>query len=333
MTEDVTSAIAAADSQGGKNFRASYYDSLVFRGEEEKNIGCLESLLTAEIIDIEGLKQFCRTHTLPPYHRLQVWNIILGVAPPYNDEATRDHVKTQRAQQFSDLRRAVLLCLASSPLHPPSPHCSKGNDREIAQVDRQKCLTPEQLVMMYLLQHGQLPTSAGVHGVSVQHQDSVCLARAFLDLCEEEREAYWLYARFSRMLDKIDRNLLKTCCFQYIEKEEPSLCSHIKSLADGIPFSLWFNQCFASTLPEYCLEGVWDRLIGGCVMILVFLAVAILLSFKRRLLGARTSAAIAEVLVQIPEENCVLIVMKAVELWEANGCPLSPTLHTNHNND
>ena len=39
--------------------------------------------------------------------------------------------------------------------------------------------------------------------------------------------------------------------------------------------------------------------------------------------------------VQIPEENCVLIVMKAVELWEASGCLLLPTLHTapSHSND
>ena len=61
----------------------------------------------------------------------------------------------------------------------------------------------------------------------------------------------------------------------------------------------WFNQCFASTLPDHCLEGVWDRLVGGCVMILVFVAVAILLTFKRRLLGARTSTLIAEALTQV----------------------------------
>ena len=37
---------------------------------------------------------------------------------------------------------------------------------------------------------------------------------------------------------------------------------------------------------------------------------------------------------QIPEENCVLVVMKAVELWEASGRPLhpSPSPHR-HSND
>ena len=46
---------SAADPQG-KNFRSSYYDSLVFRGEE-KNIGCLETLLKADSIGKKKL--FC----------------------------------------------------------------------------------------------------------------------------------------------------------------------------------------------------------------------------------------------------------------------------------
>lgn len=48
MSDDL---VPAVDSQG-KNFRTSYYDSLVFRGEEEeeKTIGRLEGLLKAEII-------------------------------------------------------------------------------------------------------------------------------------------------------------------------------------------------------------------------------------------------------------------------------------------
>lgn len=186
---------------------------------------------------------------------------------------------------------------------------------------------------MYLLQGSHLPTSDSVSEARVQHKDSIPLARVFIDVCETDREAYWLFARFSKMVDRIDKDMLKSCCFHYVEKEDSSLCAHIRSLAEGIPFTLWFKQCYASTLPpEYCLEGVWDRLIGGCVMILVFLAVAILITFKRRLLGARTIAAVAEVLTQIPEDNCILIVMKAVELWEANGRLLLPQHSIGHNN-
>ncbi|CAI8058463.1 TBC1 domain family member 7 [Geodia barretti] len=271
MSEETSSTVG--DPQG-KNFRRAYYESLLFRGEEEeKNVGCLESLLKAACIDVESLKQFCQKNTLPPYHRLQVWNIILGVShiegvvPPYNDEETCTH----------DLEQS----------------------REAATESRADCFS----------------------GAVRPRQ------RGFLAVCP-----------LQEMMDSVDRCLLRKTCFHYVGREDSALCTHLSGLSDGIPFSLWFNQCFASTLPETCLEGVWDRLIGGCVMILVFLAVAILLTFKRRLLGAKSSSVVADVLTQIPEENCVLIVMKAVELWEASGCPLlpSPSPHLprhGHSND
>lgn len=48
MSDDASSSVA--DVQG-KNFRTPYYESLLFRGdEEEKRAECLESLLKAECI-------------------------------------------------------------------------------------------------------------------------------------------------------------------------------------------------------------------------------------------------------------------------------------------
>ena len=48
MSEETSSTVG--DPQG-KNFRRAYYESLLFRGEEEeKNVGCLESLLKAACI-------------------------------------------------------------------------------------------------------------------------------------------------------------------------------------------------------------------------------------------------------------------------------------------
>jgi hypothetical protein len=252
------------------------------------------------------------------------------VVPPYNDEETCTHVSRQREVQFQDLRRALFVSLAT-PLHHHLPW------KDLEQSEKQR-LSPEQLVLMYLIQGNCLPTSDSVARARLLHRDSVPLARVFLELCDHDREAFWLFARFRKMMECVDSGLLRKTCFHYVGREDSALCTHLSGLSEGIPFSLWFNQCFASTLPETCLEGVWDRLIGGCVMILVFLAVAILLTFKRRLLGAKSSSVVADVLTQIPEENCVLIVMKAVELWEASGCPLlpSPSPHLprhGHSND
>ena len=74
--------------------------------------------------------------------------------------------------------------------------------------DSHKPLTPEQLVLMYLLQGSHLPTSDSVSEARVQHKDSIPLARVFIDVCETDREAYWLFARFSKMVDRIDKDML-----------------------------------------------------------------------------------------------------------------------------
>ena len=78
----------------------------------------------------------------------------------------------------------------------------------ILEVAVKECLTPEQLVLMYLLQGNNLSTSASLTTAKTAHEDSMPLARAFLDLCESQREAYWLFVRFRKMIDAIDRNLL-----------------------------------------------------------------------------------------------------------------------------
>ena len=99
MSLDVSTTLAVSGGDAkGRNFRRAYYESLLLREEEEKNIGCLQSLLKAECIgrymytpeshpflafsrvsaDVEALKRFCQKHTLPPYHRFQVWKIVLG---------------------------------------------------------------------------------------------------------------------------------------------------------------------------------------------------------------------------------------------------------------
>ena len=69
-------------------------------------------------------------------------------------------------------------------------------------------LTEEQLVLMHLLQENRLPTASSVAQARQEHQDWLPLARAFLDLCEEAREAYWLFTRFVKMLDTVDQKLL-----------------------------------------------------------------------------------------------------------------------------
>ena len=48
------------------------------------SLWCVYYASLCVVSDVEGLKQFCQKHTLPPYHRLQVWNIILGETATYH---------------------------------------------------------------------------------------------------------------------------------------------------------------------------------------------------------------------------------------------------------
>ena len=95
------------------------------------------------------------------------------------------------------------LSLALVPSLPPPCHC--GQDLEQSKKRR---LSPEQLVLMYLLQGNCLPTSGSVGRARLLHRDSVPLARVFLELCDHDREAFWLFARFRKMMDSVDRCLL-----------------------------------------------------------------------------------------------------------------------------
>ncbi len=49
-----------------------------------------------------------------------------------------------------------------------------------------------------------------------------------------------------------------------------------------------------------CLfHSIWDRVIGGSCVILVYLAVAILLSFKRKILGVSNAAQLQQLLNEV----------------------------------
>lgn len=112
---------------------------------------------------------------------------------------------------------------------------------------------------------------------------------------------------------------------------------------------------FFLPLPQF--YSIWDRVIGGSCMILVYLAVAILLSFKRKIFGFSSAEQLQHLLhnvrlqfwnqpfysschvatpvlfssfvlifsVQIPKDNFGSIVSKAIELWDSHGSPLSPS--------
>ena len=89
---------------------------------------------------------------------------------------------------------------------------------------------------------------------------------------------------------------------------------------------------------------MWDRVVAGATMVVIFAAVSILLSAKKQLLSISTVPAVRQhletvnntkiwtynvnftrfLLPQIPREKTALVVNHALEMWESLGSPMEP---------
>lgn len=123
-----------------------------------------------------------------------------GVVPPYNDEETCSYVRSQREQQYRDLAHA--LHITQGPPQLPS-HISEDQT-----VPEESGGTPEQLVLMFLLENNRLPTMASISQAREEQQDLLVLGRAFLDLCDEQVDTYFLFSRFVKKWNTIDQGQL-----------------------------------------------------------------------------------------------------------------------------
>ena len=112
----------------------------------------------------------------------------IGVVPPYNDEKTCSFVRSQKEQQFQDLKHALQVMGRLG--HPsnllPMPHCS----------------SPDDFVLIYLLEKDRL-LSPAVNQLRLEHQvDLSAIAQAFLTFFDEgekeEVETYWLFSKFAQ---------------------------------------------------------------------------------------------------------------------------------------
>lgn len=322
-----------AEADLAKNFRASYYESLGFRGGE-KSLSHLEGLLKAEILDVDKLKSFCLKHTLPAYYRPLVWKVLLGVVPIHSDEETRSFVKDQRQQQFRDMKRA--LEVMGRLTHPPpvltsfSFSFSSPSSSSKPALPCPHSFSPEDFVLLHLLESNQL-LSAAVSQLRQEPQiNLVAIASVFIALFgDDETEAYWLFSKFSNAWLSRSKSLVENMimkCFLCLEEADFVLYDHLKTVdpnSSCVPYRRWFVQCFAGDLPETCIETIWDKVLAGSNVIVVHVAVAVLLCLKRRLLGASSTGEIARILQNIPEDSCSLVVSKAVELWEDQGSLLA----------
>ncbi|XP_064603429.1 TBC1 domain family member 7-like [Liolophura sinensis] len=285
-----------------RNFRTYYYEKFGVRTVEEKR--SIEILLKEQPLNIEKLFQFCWRFPVPSMYRVLVWKFLLGILP--SNQSSQEFVWKQRKQQYEDLLHAV---------------------RVLGRVNSHTPLS-EVFLKMYLVEEGALQFQEDIMLSKDNNKAFMAMAEAVSKIEDDPVSSYWITTRFFRHFDKFKDSLLtlplKT--EQYLQKEDShhKLYDHLHKykVFSSIPVSAWFHCCFAGILPETSFEKIWDKVLGGSCMILVFVAVAIFMTFHRPLLSMTRTEDMVNYLRKISEDTGDILVNKAIDLWQKYGCHL-----------
>lgn len=283
-----------------RNFRSYYYEKVGFRAVEEKK--SIELLLKDRPLDVEKLRQYCLRFPVSAKYRAYLWKVILGVLPA--NQESHEFVMKNRTEQFNHLRHALDV---------------------MRKVDNTTTL-PVIFLKMFLIEEGLLPFNDNDLLSCPPHQTYVHIATAILGMVEQPVEAYWLTNRFYRFYRKHYQDfipLLVEKVKQLLSKEDADqkLMSHFgkHKVWSILPLKDWFSCGFASVLPESSFERIGDILLGGSVMILIYVAVALFITLRRPLLSMKSGEEMLKYLTQVPEDSGDILVGKAIEMWEKHG--------------
>lgn len=76
----VKTAATTKKSTDEKNFRTSYYSKVGLGNDEEK----IDALLNPP--DIDKIKMYIKTYSIPDVHRLRIWKLLLGMTTSNGDD-------------------------------------------------------------------------------------------------------------------------------------------------------------------------------------------------------------------------------------------------------
>uniref|UniRef100_UPI00358FC54C TBC1 domain family member 7 isoform X1 n=1 Tax=Myxine glutinosa TaxID=7769 RepID=UPI00358FC54C len=321
-----------------RNFRSHYYEKVGFRGVEEKR--SLEVLLKEEPLDLDKLCMFTQRFPIPALYRVMVWKVLLGILPSY--QSCHGVVIQQRTEQYKDLKHAIeLLRLASAKTPIPTVclhmyrvemgltpldselevhlHGMQETDENVLLVETFYMCNQiarsliDDIIMSPICRHLEEPKD--------DEDDFLAIASTMSELAESELDAYWLSRCFvlqfnSKHADSLPH--LPKSLEHYLALEELRLLQHLKVCGAlvRLPYSRWFRRCFAGSLPNSSLERVWDKVISGSCKLLVFVALAILISFKMTIMKMNMGDGIVGFLENLPQENADVIAGRAIDLWQ-----------------
>lgn len=283
-----------------ENFRMLYYDTLGLKNVNQRKT--LELLLSEDPLNQDKLRSFSHQFILPATYRSLVWKVLLDIAPVCKDSST--FINNERQGHYEDLKQALM-----------SMHMFLKGPK--------KC-TPKNIALMYLLDKGMLSV---LHGNILKrdgHKIFVLesISQIVCGIMSEECDCFWiskhLYDRQEMFINSFRK--LPHYVQYYLQLEDQRLFEHLHEiqLFKMLPYDRWFQTYFSSIFTdclEY-LEKILDKLVAGSCNILVFVCVALLLTFSLKLKQLRSSEEALKLISCLKEDAGLAVIDKSMELWD-----------------
>jgi len=279
-----------------RNFRLLYYEHLGLHNVEQKK--ALDQLLTEDPINKEKLKIFSEEFVLPSTMRPFVWKLLLHILPVHRDSL--EFIREQREGQYDDLRQALL----TMRLGGDSPH--------------------ETIKVMYQLEQGTLSV---VHrDVAEKDRSKMCVLESMSQvvsaMIQDPCDAYWITRCMFENQSKFEPVFAKLPKYvkYYLQLEDKRLFEHLceiqmfKILRYDKWFQTYFTPVFVDSLEH--MDKIWDKLVAGTCNILVFVFVALLLTFSIQLKEIKSADVALELISRVSKSCGSVVVDKSMELWD-----------------
>lgn len=297
-----------------RNFRMLYYEQLGLRNVDQKK--ALEILLNEDPLDQEKLKIFSQQFILPAVLRPVVWKVLLNITPIHKE--SMEFVVRERQGQYNDLKQA----LATMNMISIDPDLHEENQPH------------KTIVLMYLLENGML----SVLHKNIRKKDGhkvfvlESISKIVCEIIHNECDAYWISKYMFKEQEQFISLFVRLPKYvkYYLQLEDKRLFEHLCEiqLFKMLPYDKWFQTYFAPVFSESLvyLEKVIDKLVAGSCNILVFVFVAMLLTFSIKLKEVKSSEEALKLISCLNADAGQNVIDKTMELWEQHRKSISVEL-------
>jgi len=149
---------------------------------------------------------------------------------------------------------------------------------------------------------------------------------------ESECDLYWISKGFFQLFLSF-RPYLKTLAAytdKVMLKEDEKLYKYLvdNDIWRNLPLEAWYENALLSLLPGIALQRVWDKLLGGSSIYMIFVMLCLLHKIRNSVFQLTTVQKLIECTKQLTESCFEMIVTEAIVLWQKYGSPLHPGSNT-----